>query len=1354
MKLAKKLCSLLLAVMMVVVIIPVQAAAETTSRVTFLWPVKEQLTTASASEIAKMITTPYGYDPDMGRYHYAIDIGWKKTPNETLVAVANGVVAETGYTSSLGNYIALKLDETLDGKEIYVRYLHMRDKTTLTVGNKVKMGDTVGIMGKTGEAYGEHLDFRVSINKNYSKGSRYLSEADKAGHSKGDIIPKYEDPNIINPLDYSKIEYIPTPHVHKWLNTGMCETATCTVKYGDWVRNQGSDLYQRVKGTLTPASGSAIYIKQQPYKEPAGQYLAKVTSCEAVALLTNSIGNKWYEVIYTENGTAKTGYVYSGDVSFTKAPNNLEVKCSLASKFGGQITEGTSLWAKNGDYSGSVSSSDGVTNLTKVVFGIYNYSTGAATSSKNVVTKTNIGSPKYSITNADDTILFSSLSPGHYTFRIDGYADGTASSSASFDFYVVAKGSTTVSVTGVSLNKTSLVLNAGETGTLSATVSPSNATNKNVTWSSSNTAVASVSGGTVTAVGAGQATITAKTADGGKTAACTVTVTAPKTYAVRYDANGGTGAPATQNKVHDKALTLSTELPKYDGYVFKGWRDISPVEGTWTETKPSSGTYETGYLYYCYGYEHNNDMTYWYGSTKAGVESGAKKYLPSGTNYDANKLRYITYISSTNAGSSFKPANGGTFTANYTNPDGTTGTTQIKNTELYYKAPVYKQDGVSTITYQPGDTYTNNRDVTLVAMWEEAPATYTISYNANGGENAPDAQTKIQDVSLTLSSVEPQRDGYNFKGWATSSSATSAQYSAGSTYTANANVTLYAVWEAKTYTVQYDANGGTGAPDSQTETAGSKLTLSTTIPTRTNGKFMSWQDQNGDTYQPGTEITVESNLTLEAIWALKFVEDGQYVQLDESSYAAPGCIVNVPVLIKNFGNPTSVDLNATFIGHKDIGNNELSTEGAPEYIGYTPSSAIELREDGLLCVGTAQFKIPESATLGERFFILITDVDLTITDQYGELQVIQNGINVWDGSEAESNSLYRVYANTVPTYTIAYIANGGTGEPNDQTKSQGESVCLSTQIPTKEGYLFKGWIIRGILYAPGDEYTEDSDAWAFAVWEEKTSDSYTVSFNANGGSGTMNSVTGISGDYTLPANGFIAPEGKQFKGWATSPSGAVITGTSYNVTANTTFYAVWEEIPTSDSTTLQIGKAVSVRGKEVVIPISLTNNTGIASMNFKIEYDKTRLQLTGFENAQMTGWLVGVGTGEKAIWSDEKGSSAKGDILLLRFMVLDTAEDGLAEITVTGLDVVDIDEKDVPVTVVSGGIEVISRIPGDSNDDGNVSAADVLRLMKYLAGMEVEINPSNTDVTGDGRVSAADLLRLKKYFAGMDVVLE
>ena len=86
---------------------------------------------------------------------------------------------------------------------------------------------------------------------------------------------------------------------------------------------------------------------------------------------------------------------------------------------------------------------------------------------------------------------------------------------------------TTVSVTGVTLNTNSLALNVGGESTLSATVAPSNATNKAVTWSSSNTSVATVSStGKVTAVGAGSATITVTTSDGGYTATCAVTVTA------------------------------------------------------------------------------------------------------------------------------------------------------------------------------------------------------------------------------------------------------------------------------------------------------------------------------------------------------------------------------------------------------------------------------------------------------------------------------------------------------------------------------------------------------------------------------------------------------------------------------------------------------------------------------------------------------------------------------------------------------------------------------------------------------------------------------------------------------------
>ncbi len=72
---------------------------------------------------------------------------------------------------------------------------------------------------------------------------------------------------------------------------------------------------------------------------------------------------------------------------------------------------------------------------------------------------------------------------------------------------------------------------------------------------------------------------------------------------------------------------------------------------------------------------------------------------------------------------------------------------------------------------------------------------YTVSFNANGGTGAPSAQTKWYGETLTLSTVNPTRANYTFKGWATSPTATSATYAAGGSYTSNSAVTLYAVWE-------------------------------------------------------------------------------------------------------------------------------------------------------------------------------------------------------------------------------------------------------------------------------------------------------------------------------------------------------------------------------------------------------------------------------------------------------------------------------------------------------------------------------------------------------------------------------
>lgn len=125
------------------------------------------------------------------------------------------------------------------------------------------------------------------------------------------------------------------------------------------------------------------------------------------------------------------------------------------------------------------------------------------------------------------------------TGKVTGVAAGTATitvttqdgnKTASCTVTVPDPSADPVAVTGVSLNKSSTSLTVGATETLTATVAPANATNQAVTWSSNNTAVASVDqNGKVTAVAAGTATITVTTQDGNKTATCTVTVSAAVT---------------------------------------------------------------------------------------------------------------------------------------------------------------------------------------------------------------------------------------------------------------------------------------------------------------------------------------------------------------------------------------------------------------------------------------------------------------------------------------------------------------------------------------------------------------------------------------------------------------------------------------------------------------------------------------------------------------------------------------------------------------------------------------------------------------------------------------------------------
>lgn len=138
---------------------------------------------------------------------------------------------------------------------------------------------------------------------------------------------------------------------------------------------------------------------------------------------------------------------------------------------------------------------------------------------------------------------------------------------------------------------------------------------------------------------------------------------------------------------------------------------------------------------------------------------------------------------------------------------------------------------------------------------------YTVSYNANGGSGAPSSQTKTTGQSITLSSTKPTRSGYTFKCWNTKADGTGTNYYSGGSYSADANLTLYAQWTENTTTqfkVTYNANGGTSILQYEYAEEGSTITLTTPFK-----YFKLNYDANGGTNAPST-----SSLSVDCLgWA-------------------------------------------------------------------------------------------------------------------------------------------------------------------------------------------------------------------------------------------------------------------------------------------------------------------------------------------------------------------------------------------------------------------------------------------------------------------------------------------------------
>lgn len=115
------------------------------------------------------------------------------------------------------------------------------------------------------------------------------------------------------------------------------------------------------------------------------------------------------------------------------------------------------------------------------------------------------------------------------------------------------------------------------------------------------------------------------------------------------------------------------------------------------------------------------------------------------------------------------------------------------------------------------------------------------------------------------------KEGHTFLGWATTSTSKRIAYRPGANYKKNSSLKLYAVWEADTYKISYNSNGGGSVPAVQTKIYGKALKLSTFVPKRTGYTFQGWSKRKGSTivrYRPGDKFEDNEDTTLYAVWRI------------------------------------------------------------------------------------------------------------------------------------------------------------------------------------------------------------------------------------------------------------------------------------------------------------------------------------------------------------------------------------------------------------------------------------------------------------------------------------------------------
>ena len=657
------------------------------------------------------------------------------------------------------------------------------------------------------------------------------------------------------------------------------------------------------------------------------------------------------------------------------------------------------------------------------------------------------------------------------------------------------------------------------------------------------------------------------------------------TYTVTYDANGGTPTtPETSQCITGESVTLN-DGANYTkaGYHITGWNTAADGNGkTYALGALVAGFNTNTTLYAVWADDRGYSYTIVYDANNGSGQSVSQDMYQNrlDTQLYGVSQTHFTKAHATLSGWATAPNGGVLYALNHhlTSPLGKAGQT-----------------------------------VTLYAVWQ-ADKTYTVTYDANGGVGGPTDSGMYYEndtVNVQFTSV-PTRVGYTFLGWSKDRNAAAAAFTGSGATTfkmGSANVTLYAVWQqnAATYTVRYDANGGSGIPvDGNAYSTGANVTvLFTPQPSKAGWTFLGWARASTAatpdyTTQNASFRMGSSNVTLYAVWK----QIRSYTVIYNAN-AGSDLVIGLP------GNGTKAE-GVSYVISQTIPardgytflkwNTAADGSGTDFNIGqsYTEDRDLTLyavwQRDayGITVVdnGVANVTVTTLADAARGKFSGGTTVEFTVSaiapNALNSLTVAVNGA-VLQMTEDNANgcligsfvidrdSTISVHSGA-QTYQVTYNANGG--EP-----AQSETVTYVTGRPltlhsgrsyTRSGYHLTGWNTTadgsGTTYALSAVLTSDLQAdTLYAMWEQDDPRGYhyTIEYNANGGSGVSVTQTMYQNEldtklYGVSQTRFVK-DGSTLIGWATAPNGSVSYALDSRLPAplgaagqTVTLYAVWQ----------------------------------------------------------------------------------------------------------------------------------------------------------------------------------------------------